>query len=82
MPALEATLLLLIIPFGALALGGLAALRLLSDLKSRDPQVVPSNARRRLAVYLAPSVTIPVFGLVVWLQIASLEAAAYCPRGT
>jgi len=26
-----------------------------------------------LAVYLAPSVTIPVFGLVVWLQIASLE---------
>ena len=26
-----------------------------------------------MAVYLAPSVTIPVFGLVVWLQIASLE---------
>ncbi len=73
MPALEATLLLLITPFGALALSGLAALRLLSDLKSRDPQIVPSSARRRLAVYLAPSVTIPVFGLVVWLQIASLE---------
>ena len=73
MPALESTLLLLITPFGAPALSGLDAFRRLSDLKSRDPQLVPSSARGRVAVYLVPSVTIPVFGLVVWFQVASLE---------
>src|SRR5207247_9025253 len=42
-PALESTLLLLVIPFGALALTGLAAFRLSSDLTSRVPRLVPSR---------------------------------------
>ncbi len=73
MPSFEATALFLVVPLGALALTATAVVGSFFGLRGQDPPMAPAGSQGRILVYLSAAGTIPIFGLVMWLQVASIE---------
>jgi hypothetical protein len=73
MPSLGATLFFVVFPIGASAASAIVALNSLAELKARGQVSSPEVARSRVMVLWASTATVPVYGLVLWLQAAGKE---------